>query len=187
MEFLAKQGLAFRGNKDDKVDFSNESFNRGNFIATLQLLGKGNSILQNHLLSASKNALYTSKTIQNEIIHIYASKIRKFLTKQVRDSNLPYSIIADEVTDPHANREIICICLRFVDLTSPNEPLIKECLINFLNLERANASAITQKILESLTQPSVSLDLTKIRGQAYDGAAVMSSSIAGVQAKKYLL
>ena len=34
-----------------------------------------------------------------------------------------------------------------------------------------------------LSQPSVSLDPTKIRGQAYDGAAVMSSEIAGVQAK----
>ena len=70
VEFLAKQGLAFRGNNDDKVDFSDESFNRGNFIATLQLLAKGNSILQNHLLSSGKNALHTSKNIQNEIIHI---------------------------------------------------------------------------------------------------------------------
>ena len=26
VEFLAKQGLAFRGNKDDKVDFSDESY-----------------------------------------------------------------------------------------------------------------------------------------------------------------
>ena len=183
VEFLAKQGLVFRGNNDDKVDFSDGSFNRGNFITTLQLLAKGNSILQNHLLSAGKNALYTSKNIQNEKIHIYASKIREFLTKEVRDNNLPYSIIADEVTDPHANQEVICVCLRFVDLTFPKKPHIKECLIDLLNLERATACAITQKILESLTHPSVSLDITKIRGQAYDGAAVMSSSIAGVQAK----
>ena len=45
VEFLAKQGLPFRGNKDDKVDFADESVNRGNFIALLQLLGKFSSNL----------------------------------------------------------------------------------------------------------------------------------------------
>ena len=38
VEFLAKQGLSFRGHHDDRVDFSSEDVNRGNFIATLQLL-----------------------------------------------------------------------------------------------------------------------------------------------------
>ncbi len=66
---------------------------------------------------------------------------------------------------------------------SLKEPHIKECLINFVNLERANASAICAKILDSLSLPSVTLDPAKIRGQAYDGAAVMLSDIAGVQAK----
>ena len=69
VEFLAKQGLPFRGNKDDNIDFSDETVNRGNFVATLQLPAKGSTILQNHLLYAKRNALYTSKTIQNEIIN----------------------------------------------------------------------------------------------------------------------
>ena len=40
IEFLAKQGLPFRGHRDDKVDFSVEDVNRGNFIATLQIVAK---------------------------------------------------------------------------------------------------------------------------------------------------
>ena len=183
VEFLAKQGLPFRGNGEDKAEFADESKNRGNFVATLQLLAKGNSMLQKHLLQAKQNARYTSKTIQNDVIHIYASKIREHITKPVKDKNLPYTIIADEVTDPHSNCEIVAICVRYVDLTTSKDPHIKECLINFLNLERANATSIYMKILESLSHPSVSLDPTRIRGQAYDGAAVMSSEIAGVQAK----
>ena len=182
VEFLAKQGLPFRGSNDDKVD-SDESINRGNFVALLQLMGKMNSVLQNHLLFAKRNALYTSKTIQNDIIHVYSCKIRENLTKHVRENNLPFTVIADEVTDPHANQEILSVCLRFVDMTSPKEPHIKECLVNFVHLERANASVISTKILESLSHPSLSLDPVNIRGQAYDGAAVMSSDIAGVQAK----
>jgi len=40
VEVLAKRGLPFRGNNDDKDDFSSISRNRGNFVALLQLLGK---------------------------------------------------------------------------------------------------------------------------------------------------
>ena len=65
--------------------------------------------------------------------------------------------------------------LRFVDQSSPNDPHVKECLINFMHLERTNATVIMRKILEFLFDPSISLDLRNIRGQAYDGASVMSS------------
>ena len=54
-----------------------------NFIATLQLMTMDNSILQKHLLNASKNAKYTCKSVQNEIIHIYGSKIKSNLTHQL--------------------------------------------------------------------------------------------------------
>ena len=183
MEFLAKQGLAFRGHRDDKVDFSSEATNRGNFIALLQLLAKGNDILSKHLLSAKQNAKYCSKTIQNEIIEIYASKIKTKLTKELRERKLPFTVIADEVTDGYANQEVLSVCLRFVDLTAPQEPHVKECFVNFCHLRRADAVSIYSKILESLADVSLSLDPANIRGQAYDGASVMSSKIAGVQAK----
>ena len=56
-------------------------------------------------------------------------------------------------------------------------------VINFMHLERINANMISRKILESLSDPSISLDPSNIRGQAYDGASVMSSGKEGVQAK----
>ena len=183
VEFLAKQALPFRGHRDDKVDFSIEDANRGNFIATLQLMAKGDSILNKHLLSGKRNARYTSKTIQNEVVHIYACKIRERLTKSVRENNLPFTIIADETIDHRCNTEILSVCLRFVYLTSPQDPHIKECLLSFIQLDRANAASISRNILEAISDPSVSLDPRQIRGQAYDGASVMSSELAGVQAK----
>ena len=39
--FLAKQAPLFRGHHEDKVDFSEEDKNRGNFIATLQNMARG--------------------------------------------------------------------------------------------------------------------------------------------------
>ena len=80
VEFLAKQGLPFRGHWDNKVDFSIEDVNRGNFIATLPLMVKADSCSYNHLLTAKRNVKYTSKTIKNEVVHIYACKIRDRLT-----------------------------------------------------------------------------------------------------------
>ena len=61
VEFLAKQALPFRGHCDDKVDFAVEDTNRGDFIATLQLMAKGDDVLQKHLLFAKGNAKYTTK------------------------------------------------------------------------------------------------------------------------------
>ena len=183
VEFLAKQALPFRGHRDDKVDFLVEDVNRGNFIATLQLMAIGDTILNKHLLSAKRNAKYTSKTIQNEVIHIYACKIRERLTKPLQESKLPFTVMADETTDHYTNTEILSVCLRFVDLSSPEDPHIKVCLLSFIHLDRANADSISRNILEALSDPSVSLDPRKIQGQSYDGASVMSSEMAGVQAK----
>ena len=183
VEFLAKQGLPLRGHRDDVVEFAREDSNRGNFVAVLQLLAKSNSALQRHLLFAKRNQKYTSKTIQNEIIHIYADCIRQSLTANLRDGQLPFAIIADEATDPHANQEVLSVCLRFVDIQASGGPQIREFLLDFVDLERATAVTISKKILECLSKSPVSLNSINIRGQAYDGAAVMSSEIAGVQAK----
>ena len=115
--------------------------------------------------------------------NVYASKIKERLTAELRTKDLPFTIIADESTDPHSNQDILSLCLRFVDQSSPNDPHVKECLINFMLLERTNTTMISRKILESLSDPSISLDPSNIRRQAYDGASVMSSGKEGVQAK----
>jgi len=64
VEFFANEGLPFRGHQgEDKVNFLYEKMNRGNFIATLQLLAKGSGTLDKHLKYASRNAKYTNKII----------------------------------------------------------------------------------------------------------------------------
>ena len=146
------------------MDFSNEETNRGNFIAILQLMAKGDALLHQHLLTAKGNVIYTSKTIQNEVIHIYASLVREKITKKIREENLPFTIIADETTDRHSNQEILSVSLRFVDLSSSAVPHNAEYFISFIYLERANASTISRKILEAITAPSVCLDPHNIRG-----------------------
>lgn len=90
VEFIGKQELAFKGHRDDKVDFTNEDMNQGNFIATLQLMAKEKSVLQKHLSSAKRNAKYTSKTIQNDIIHIYVMKNKGKINQRASKSELTF-------------------------------------------------------------------------------------------------
>ena len=139
-------------------------------------LGLGFPLPPFDCLSSYEKVMYFSR-------NVYASKIKERLTAELRTKDLPFTIMANESTDPHSNQEILSLCLRFVDQSSPNDPHVKECLINFMHLEWTNATMISRKILESLSDPFISLDPSKIRGQAYDGASVMSSGKEGVQAK----
>ena len=67
--FCGRQGLAFRGHRDDTPSTKEDPHaNHGNFLALLQFrVQAGDHVLKQHLDSAAGNALYTSKTVQNEM------------------------------------------------------------------------------------------------------------------------
>ena len=96
-------------------------------------------------------------TIQNETIHVYTMKINQ----RALESELTFPITADECTDRHSKQEILSVCVRLVILT-PNNPHIKECLVDFIYLERATATVIASNLLESLTNVSLSLNSSNI-------------------------
>ena len=70
-------------------------------------------MLRTYLETAPRTALYTSKTIQNEIISVLGSAIQDHLIQEIKAAKF-YSILADEVTDC-ANLEQVSLVIRFVD------------------------------------------------------------------------
>ena len=44
-------------------------------------------------VTAKQNAKYTSKTIQNQVIHVYACKIREGVTKQLQENHFPFTML----------------------------------------------------------------------------------------------
>ena len=131
--------------------------------------------------STQKCQVYTSKTIQENIIDISGKMIREKLTEPLRTGGVPfYAVIADEVTDRHANQEVLSVCIRYVDVTGGGSAEIVEKLIDFVELTRTTGEAVRNGILASLR--TANLDLKMIRGQAYDGASSMSSAHVGAQA-----
>ena len=67
IEYLAKQGLAFRGHREDGKSESNP----GNLLALLRYFTESDSVLQAHLQKPqAKNATYLFPSSQNDIIDV---------------------------------------------------------------------------------------------------------------------
>ena len=67
------------------------------------------------------------------------------MMQPLQSSSAVFSIIADEVTDHYANKEILSVCLCYM-----NNDTIKEVLLDFVPLERANGASIADGIVTSL-------------------------------------
>ena len=172
-----KQGLAFRGHRDDKIEWlqldDDSHQNEGNFIELVRFRADTDEVLRRHLELAPKNARYTSKTIQNELIDIVSKTVRADILIEVKAAKF-YSVIADEVTD-NGNKEQLSISLRYVF-----EGLVHEVFIDFVEVERITGAALANAILQNLDDWGLSpLDM---RGQCYDGAASMSGARSGCKA-----
>ena len=131
--FCGRQGIALRGHRDDWKQLSDpsssSSLNPGNFIALLQFRAlSGDTVLAEHLRTASThcNALYTSKTTQNEIIDICGSIVRETILAQIREARF-FSIMVDEATDA-ANDEQLAVSIRYV---KPSTKCIEERFLAF--------------------------------------------------------
>ena len=120
-------------------------------------------MLRTYLETSPRNALYTSKTIQNEIISVLGSAIQDHLIQEIKAAKF-YSILADEVTDC-ANLEQVSLVIRFVD----SNKHIREEFLDF----------IAWLMLSWLKAH----DLRRCFSRLYDGASNMSSSTVGVQAQ----
>ena len=168
------QGLALRGHRDDKVELSHPSIaNIGNFLELVRFRAETDDSLRRHLHSAPRNAQYTSKTIQNELIDVIGRHIQSDVLSEVKEAK-HFCIIADEVTDT-SNKEQLSLCLRYV-----LEDKVKEAFVGFIEVERITGKILAENILQALT--SWDLRLENIRGQCYDGASNMSGARAGCSA-----
>lgn len=92
----------------------------------------------------------------------------------MRNSKM-YALMADEARDRHS--EQLAVCVRYV---TP-EGRIKESFLGFSKLFGFDAQSITDAIEQTLK--SHKMYHIMCVAQAYDGAAVMSGAVGGVQAR----
>lgn len=129
--------------------------------------------LKEHIDHAADNAKYTSPKIQNEVITLCEQAIRERLMSSIPQY---WSLMADETQDC-STTEQVSICIRYVS----NAGEVCEDFVGFVKLETMDAQSIADALLCSVQ--GWGLDMSCLVAQGYDGAAVMSSSKNGVQAK----
>lgn len=166
------QGLPFCGHRDDNIDWETEEcfHNEGNFIQLVYFCAETDAVLATHLLKAPRHSTYTSKTIQNELIHLIGGNIRNEILDEVKSAQY-YAVIADEVTDS-VNKEELSIVLRYVW-----ENTVKEVFLNFIEVERITGKVLGNSILNWLKLHGLSP--SNMCGQCYDGASNMTRARSG--------
>lgn len=87
-----------------------------------------------NIKKALNNSAHKKETIQEEVIRITGESIRANVTQPIQKVNTFFSIIGNEVTDKHANQEILSVCLRFLDLKNVS-PQIKEVFLTLSTLK----------------------------------------------------
>lgn len=124
-------------------------------------IDSGDIVLEQHVKNCSKNAMYMSAEIQNELIEICGRMIREKVIHNVIDEKKFYSIIVDATSDI-SGTEQLSLSIRY--LCCDNKQIqIKEEFIGFTPVTDGSAKGISDKIIEYLC--SSGLDLTYLRGK----------------------
>lgn len=160
IRFLARQGLAFRGDTDETDS---------NFMQLLKLQSLDDPTFATWLKKTNK---YTSNNAQNEILKVMALHTLRKIAAELSNSQF-FCIMSDECTDT-SNREQLVICIRWVDSTlEPHEEFI-----GMYKLHNIQADTIVAAIKDVLIR--LNLGINKCRGQCYDSASTMRGPKSGV-------
>ncbi|XP_063435948.1 52 kDa repressor of the inhibitor of the protein kinase-like [Mytilus trossulus] len=179
LEFCGRRGLALRGHRDDdKIQDNTQDYNIGNYKELVKFRAEaGDSVLDDHLKQCAKNASYTSKTSQNELLACIKRFIQQTIVDEVKAQPLGphFGYQCDEVSDA-SNWEQLGIVIRYLRDGSPVEKLLE-----FVQAEETTDSALCGLIVKALTDAG--LDIQFGRAQTMDGAGNMSGKNLGCAAQ----
>ena len=169
VRYLSVHELAFRGNVESS-DLTSGA--QGNFKGLLATMAKFDGVLKDHLSNPSKVFRGDSATIQNDLIECLALCVEKQVLEELRNASF-VAVQVDETTDVSVRTQC-SIVFRYVVQSK-----VVERFLRFVDLSGlANSVAIADVILNIIDELGIG---DKLVGQSYDGAAVMSGRVTGVQ------
>ena len=167
----ARQCIALRGHNE-----SDSSENKGNFLEILQLVAAESDDLRSRMESSPANAKYISKDTQNDLLKAAAAVVLDQITSQIKEAKY-FAVMADESRDV-SRIEQLSLCVRYVE---PKTFTVQERFIGFSSLHSLDAESVAREIVSQLEQ--LGLNVGNCIAQCYDGAAVMSGHVSGVQTR----
>ena len=158
VRYLARQGLAFRGNGDET---------NSNLLQLIKLRQDEDPRMKCWI--ERKTDKYTAHDMQNEMIKAMAFSVLQSLGKDIQSSDF-FTVMCDECTDSSQ----LSVCIRWID--SQFEP--QEDFIGLFKMDNVSATDIIKAMKETLE--NMKLSLSNCRGQCYNGASTMSGPKKGV-------
>jgi hypothetical protein len=179
--FLAQQNIAFRGHSEH---VGSGEAKGGNFLSLIGLLAKYDHVLQELIEKKEKDTKYLSPDTQNQFINIMSSNVQKVLLDEIR--NAPFFSIILDTTPDITKIDQLSIVFRYVTfIFDSNQKVldlqVNESFIEFYPVRDHTALGLKDIVTHFLEKHKI--DFKKCRGQAYDGARIMSGAYNGLKAK----
>nr|CAI5828284.1 unnamed protein product [Callosobruchus analis] len=172
--FCTENNLPLRGSHE-RIGESGS----GVFLSAVDMIAKFDPELRAHIESLHKgNVSYFTPYIQNELVDILASEVKKQILDDVRAAKY-FSILFDCTPDV-SHKEQMSQILRFVKV-SDQKVTIEERFIDFIQSHGKTGEGLSKEILEKLEVDG--LNIQDLRGQGYDNGSNMAGKYNGVQAK----
>ncbi|KAJ8882753.1 hypothetical protein PR048_014566 [Dryococelus australis] len=122
-----------------------------NFRALLRYL------LKEHITTCRGNAMYTSQTVQNEIISIIGTTVQEAIVNRASKEKY-YTVLADEISDVQCIEQF-SLCIRSVD---PKLIELRDDFLSFVPVYDVSGAELANTIKENLV--SLGLDMNRLRG-----------------------
>lgn len=140
------------------------------------MISKFDSELRAHIESLHKgNISYFTPYIQNELVDILASEVKKQILDDVRAAKY-FSHCTPDVS----HKEHMSQILRFVKV-SQQKVTIEERFIDFIQSHKKTGEGLSKEILEKLEVDG--LNIQDLRDQGYDNGSNMAGKYNGIQAR----
>ena len=176
---LATSNMPFRGHRE-----TIGKANSGNFLSIIELIAKYDPVLQDLISRPARSCKYLSPAIQNELIGILGQSVKNDILDDIRTA--PFFSVIMDTTQDIAKIDQMSQVYRYVTVERDahgvaSDVKINESFIGFREVTDSSAAELAGDITDSIE--SNGLQLSKCRGQGYDGAANMSGIYSGVQAR----
>jgi phosphoribosylformylglycinamidine (FGAM) synthase PurS component len=145
------------------------------------MIAKFDPIMQEHIRRIQGSEIhnhYLGHKIQNELIQLFATKIKKNIIEKVREVKY-FSIILDCSPDA-SHQEQMSLILRCVNILE-NPIKVEEYFVEFITVNNTTEEGLFNALIDIIKK--LKLNINDIRGQGYDNGSNMKGKERGVQKK----